>query len=89
MQYNTSNTFKPIYHTKKPSVKSRGAIDCTKLTNSHQLRHELMQEMLAIDTYQRNLREKTNQTDFSVLQTFKEMIQTRRQLLQKISYRID
>ena len=87
MQY-TPYTLKPIYRPKKPTIKPY-SIDAAKLNNSHQVREDLVGQMLAIDTYQRNMQTTGSKADFTLRQTFKEMIQTRRQLLQKISKRID
>ncbi|CAA0080722.1 Uncharacterised protein [BD1-7 clade bacterium] len=88
MQY-TPYSLKPIYRPKKLSIKTPYAIDCAKLNNSHQVREELISQMLAIDTHQRQMQRDKTTPDFSLRQTFREMIQSRRQLLQKISQRID
>ena len=59
--------------------------DCSKLTDTHALRTQLLGEMLELDKQRIDLETGATQIDFSMLQTYKEMIHSRRALYDQVS----
>lgn len=59
--------------------------DCHKLKNTHLLQTQLLAEMLALDKQRCAMEIGASKIDFSMLQTYKEMIQSRRILLNQVS----
>ena len=59
--------------------------DCLKLRDSHSLRTQLLAEMLALDKQRSALEIGASAVDFSMLQTYKEMIHSRRVLLDQVN----
>lgn len=55
------------------------------LNDTHALREQLLKEMLMLDKQRQEL-ESGDHMDFSMVQTYKEMIQARRVLLDKLNY---
>lgn len=77
----TPARLEPAFRIKKKLTQ----INSAKLHNPNELKERLIREMLELDN-QKNLVELSNKpVDFSLLQTYKEMIQTRRQLLEQIN----
>ncbi|NRB37841.1 MAG: hypothetical protein HRU20_05145 [Pseudomonadales bacterium] len=59
--------------------------DCLKLRDTHALRTQLLGEMLELDAQRAHLEMGASTIDFSMVQTYKEMIQSRRVLLDQVS----
>ena len=59
--------------------------DCLKLRDTHSLRTQLLSEMLELDKQRSALEIGASHIDFSMHQTFKEMIHSRRALLDQVS----
>lgn len=59
--------------------------DCRKLTSTHSLRTQLLGEMIELDKKRVELEDGAMHIDFSMLQTYKEMIHSRRVLLDQVS----
>lgn len=77
----TPSRFEPAFRIKK----KLNSIDSTKLHNPNQLKQHLIKEMLELDKQKQALEASNSQVDFSMMQTYKEMIQSRRVLLEQIN----
>ncbi len=80
----TPSRLEPAFRIKK----KLNSIDSTKLHNPNELKQHLIREMLELDKQKQAL-EAGSHVDFSMMQTYKEMIQSRRILLEQINNRID
>ncbi len=81
----TPSRLEPAFRIKK----KLNSIDSTKLHNPNELKQQLIKEMLDLDKLKQDLESGSTQVDFSMLQTYKEMIQSRRILLEQINSSID
>ncbi len=72
---------RPIY----PKYQHYTDFDCLKLKHTHALRTQLIGEMIELDRQRCHHEEGASQIDLSLLQTYKEMINSRRVLVDKIS----
>ena len=63
----------------------RSDFDCSKLQDTHSLRTKLLSEMLILDKQRVALEDGIVNIDFSMLQTYKEMIHSRRVLWDQVS----
>lgn len=63
----------------------RTEFDCLKLRDTHSLRTRLLGEMLELDKQRVALEDGVVNIDFSMLQTYKEMIHSRRVLWDQVS----
>jgi hypothetical protein len=81
----TPSRLEPAFRIKK----KLNSIDSTKLHNPNELKQQLIKEMLDLDKLKQDLESGSTTVDFSMLQTYKEMIQSRRVLLEQIDSSID
>ena len=81
----TPARLEPAFRIKKKLTQ----IDSSKLHNPNELKQRLIREMLEIDQQKHELEVGNKPVDFSLIQTYKEMIQSRRVLLEQINNSID
>lgn len=81
----TPSRLEPAFRIKNKST----PIDSSKLHNPNELKERLIREMLEIDTQRQAMELSGEPVDFSLIQTYKEMIQSRRKLLEQIDHSID
>lgn len=81
----TPSRFEPAFRVKK----KLNSIDSTKLHSPNELKEQLIKEMLELDQLKQALENESATVDFSMRQTYKEMIQSRRALLEQINHSID
>lgn len=68
-----------------PSSKKRSSNSTpANLNKNYALKEQLVREMLALNKQREELEVGANRVDFSMLQTYKEMIHSRQQLLNQI-----
>ncbi len=79
---NSPLNLKPTYQLKKKAAK----VDSNKLSNTNAFKERLLQEMLELDAQKQQLEIGARSVDFSMKQTYKEMIQSRRMLLDQIDH---
>jgi hypothetical protein len=77
--------FEPAYRIKKKI----NTIDHAKLNNPNELKERLIKEMLELDKQRIALETDGQKFDFSMMQVYKEMIQSRRLLLEQLSSAIN
>lgn len=77
----TPSRFEPAFRIRK----KLNAIDSTKLHDANQLKERLIMEMLELDKQRHSLESSHSPVDFSMIQTCKEMIQSRRVLLEQLN----
>ena len=58
------------------------------MSETHALKEKLIREMLDLDKQRENLEIGASQMDFSMVQTYKEMIHSRRMLLNQLENRL-
>ncbi|HEY9033861.1 MAG TPA: hypothetical protein VIN71_07990 [Pseudomonadales bacterium] len=78
----TPNSLKPAFRIKN-KVKP---LDQQKLHNANALREELLRDMLALEAQRQQLELDGNAVDFAMLQSYREMIHSRRQLLAQLEH---
>lgn len=81
----TPSRLEPAFRIKK----KLNSIDSTKLHNPNELKQRLIKEMLDLDKQKQAIEANNSPFDFSMHQTYKEMIQSRRILLEQINNSID
>lgn len=81
----TPSRFEPAFRIKK----KLNSIDSSKLHNPNQLKESLIKEMLELDNQRQALESAGHPVDFAMLHTYKEMIQSRRILLEQLNNTID
>ena len=74
-------SLEPAFRIKKKAE----AVNSNKLRNTSGLKEQLMREMLELDKQKQKLEIGANTMDFSMIQTYKEMIQSRRALLDQLN----
>lgn len=77
----TPSRFEPAFRIRK----KLNAIDSTKLNDANPLKERLIMEMLELDKQRHSLEASNSSVDFSMIQTCKEMIQSRRVLLEQLN----
>ncbi len=80
----TPINLRPTYKIKRKITK----VDSSKLSNSNALKERLIKEMLELDQQKQQLEIGARSVDFSMMQTYKEMIQSRRMLLDQLTRQI-
>lgn len=81
----TPLNLKPAYRIKnKPAKLDNNKLN-SKLHNTHVLKERLLREMLELDKQRQQLEIGAETVDFSMAQIYKEMIQSRRILLDQLS----
>ncbi len=80
----TPLNLKPAYRIKNKSAALDNKLN-SKLHNTNELKERLLKEMLELDKQRQNLEIGAQSVDFSMVQTYKEMIQSRRILLDQLS----
>lgn len=78
--FETPENLKPAYRIKN-KVK---ALDQQKLHNANALKEQLLGEMLALDKQRQQLELEGDCVNFAMLQSYKEMIRSRRYLLEQL-----
>lgn len=78
--FQTPSRFEPAFRVKK----KLNAIDTAKLNDNNDVKERLLKEMLELDNQRNILESSDHAVDFSMLQTYKEMIQSRRALLEQL-----
>jgi len=81
----THSRFEPAFKIKK----KLSGIDNHKLNDSSALKQRLIKEMLDLDKQRIALDTDGQQIDFAMMQVYKEMIQSRRLLLEQLNHSID
>lgn len=81
----TPLNLKPAYRIKNKPAQLENTKLNSKLTNTNELKERLLREMLELDTQRQNLEIGAQSVDFSMAQTYKEMIQSRRVLLEQLT----
>jgi hypothetical protein len=79
--FKTPSRFEPAFRIKKKLT----SIDSVKLNNNNEIKERLLKEMLELDNQRHTLESSLSTVDFSMRQTYKEMIQSRRVLLEQLS----
>ena len=81
MPNETPLNLKPAYRIKNRACN----VDHSKLHNTDALKQQLMGEMLELDKQKQQLSLSQTEVNFSMLQTYREMIQSRRMLLDRLN----
>lgn len=81
----TPSRLEPAFRIKKKLTQ----INSSKLHNPNELKENLIREMLELDKLKQKMELDGKPVDFSLRQTYKEMIQSRRILLEQINHSID
>lgn len=79
------DTPKKIKDTYRSNANQAAELDNNKLCNTNQLKERLMREMLELDQQRQQLEMGADTVDFSMLNSYKTMIQHRHNLLAQIS----
>lgn len=79
--FDKPDSLKPAYRIKNKNK----PLDGQKLNNTNALKEQLLREMLELDKQRQQLELEGDAVNFAMLQSYREMIQTRRIMLDRLN----